>query len=141
MANKNLTDLTARTATADSDLIHVNSGGTDYKETKANFLSDIKSSITSLNSSLTNSKLHNADKTFQNVAIGSSLYADLGVIESEFSIPAGSYIVSAFVRGWSQNPGALSLVVSSNGTHLYLMCSAQGTVGSVTVRVWYCATN
>lgn len=38
MANKSLTDLTERTATADSDLIHVNSGGTDYKETKANFL-------------------------------------------------------------------------------------------------------
>ena len=141
MANKNLTDLTARTATADSDLLHVNSGGTDYKETKANFLSNITSSISSINSSLTNSKLHNADNTFTNVSIGSSLYADLGVIESVFSIPAGSYIVSAFVRGWSQNPGALSLVVSSNGTHLYLMCSAQGTVGSVTVRVWYCATN
>lgn len=38
MANKSLTDLTARTATADSDLLHINSGGTDYKETKANFL-------------------------------------------------------------------------------------------------------
>lgn len=38
MANKSLTDLTARTATADTDLIHVNSGGTDYKETKFNFL-------------------------------------------------------------------------------------------------------
>lgn len=38
MANKSVVDLTARTATADSDLIHVNSGGTDYKETKANFL-------------------------------------------------------------------------------------------------------
>lgn len=38
MANKSLTDLTARTATADSDLIHVNSGGTDYKETKSDFL-------------------------------------------------------------------------------------------------------
>lgn len=35
---KNLTQLTARTATADSDLIHVNSGGTDYKETKIDFL-------------------------------------------------------------------------------------------------------
>lgn len=35
---KNLTELTARTATADTDLMHINSGGTDYKETKANFL-------------------------------------------------------------------------------------------------------
>lgn len=41
MANKSLTDLTARTATADSDLIHVNSGGTDYKETKANFSANL----------------------------------------------------------------------------------------------------
>ena len=38
MANKSLTDLTARTATADSDLLHINSEGTDYKETKIDFL-------------------------------------------------------------------------------------------------------
>lgn len=38
MANKSLTDLTERTATATTDLIHVNSGGTDYKEKKLNFL-------------------------------------------------------------------------------------------------------
>lgn len=36
--DQSLLDLTARTATADSDLIHVNSGGTDYKETKQDFL-------------------------------------------------------------------------------------------------------
>lgn len=41
MANKSLTDLTARTATADSDLLHINSGGTDYKETKANFSANL----------------------------------------------------------------------------------------------------
>ena len=41
MANKSLTDLTARTATADSDLLHINSGGTDYKETKADFADDL----------------------------------------------------------------------------------------------------
>lgn len=52
MANTSLPNLTERTATANSDLIHVNSGGTDYKETKANFLSDVNSSITSLNNSL-----------------------------------------------------------------------------------------
>lgn len=57
MANKSLTDLTARTATADTDLIHVNSGGTDYKETKANFLSNITSDISSINSSLTKSSV------------------------------------------------------------------------------------
>ena len=35
---QSLLDLAARTATADSDLIHVNSGGVDYKESKADFL-------------------------------------------------------------------------------------------------------
>lgn len=35
---QNLTDLASRTATADTDLIHVNSGGTDYKQEKINFL-------------------------------------------------------------------------------------------------------
>ena len=38
---KNVIQLTARTATADSDILHVNSGGTDYKQTKANFTKDI----------------------------------------------------------------------------------------------------
>ena len=54
MANTSLPNLTERTATANSDLIHVNSGGTDYKETKGNFLSDVNSSISALNSSLAN---------------------------------------------------------------------------------------
>lgn len=54
MANTSLPNLTERTATANSDLIHVNSGGTDYKETKGNFLSDVNSSISALNNSLTN---------------------------------------------------------------------------------------
>lgn len=55
MANTSLPNLTERTATANTDLIHVNSGGTDYKETKGNFLSDVNSSISALNNSLTNS--------------------------------------------------------------------------------------
>lgn len=35
---QNLPDIPERTATAGTDLIHVNSGGSDYKQTKANFL-------------------------------------------------------------------------------------------------------
>ena len=35
---QNLPDIPERTATADTDLIHVNSGGSDYKQTKINFL-------------------------------------------------------------------------------------------------------
>jgi len=54
MANTSLPNLTERTATANTDLIHVNSGGTDYKETKGNFLSDVNSSINSLNNSFAN---------------------------------------------------------------------------------------
>lgn len=40
---KNLSELPARTTTADTDLIHVNTNGTnnDYKQTKANFLQDV----------------------------------------------------------------------------------------------------
>lgn len=38
MAKKSLTDLTSRTDTAATDLMHINSGGTDYKQTKDNFL-------------------------------------------------------------------------------------------------------
>ena len=45
MANQSLVDLTERTATANTDLIHVNSGGSDYKQTKANFLADYVSEI------------------------------------------------------------------------------------------------
>lgn len=140
---KNLYNLTAVTTVNDSDLLHVNQGSvsSDKKVTKQNLLKEVNSSITSLNNSLTNGKLHNADHYFSNISVGSALYVDLGDIESVFGIPAGSYIVSAFIRGWSGNPGALSLVVSSNGKNLYLMCSATGTVSSVTVRVWYCATN
>lgn len=53
MANKSLTDLTARTTTEDSDLLHVNSGGTDYKETKLNFLQGNIYKIFSKESNLT----------------------------------------------------------------------------------------
>jgi len=38
LPDKSLTDLSERTATANTDLLHVNSGGTDYKQTKANLL-------------------------------------------------------------------------------------------------------
>ncbi len=38
VARKALTDLEERTGTAYDDLMHVNSGGSDYKETKRNFL-------------------------------------------------------------------------------------------------------
>ena len=54
MANTSLPDLTQRTTTASGDLIHVNSGGTDYKQTKASFTSDLAKEISfSTSSTLT----------------------------------------------------------------------------------------
>ena len=57
MANQSLTDLTARTSTADTDLIHVNSGGTDYKQAKSDFTKDIVTKITFNNTSLLTSQV------------------------------------------------------------------------------------
>ena len=53
---KNLYNLAAVTTVNDSDLLHVNQGSvsSDKKVTKANLLKEVNSSITSLNSSLTN---------------------------------------------------------------------------------------
>lgn len=47
---KNLSELPARTATADSDLLHINTGGgnNDYKMTRANFLSAVTTDIANL---------------------------------------------------------------------------------------------
>ena len=51
---QNLPDIPERTATADTDLVHVNSGGSDYKQTKANFTSDLAKEISfSTSSTLT----------------------------------------------------------------------------------------
>ena len=109
MANKNLTDLTARTATADSDLIHVNSGGTDYKETKANFLSNITSSISSINSSLARFSV----KSISVAAGGSASIADLFSTGGVYFVMIGS---SGLVLN---NACACYFVNKYNGT-LYL---------------------
>lgn len=53
MANKSLTDLTALTTTADSDLVHVNRGGTDYKQEKIDFMNGNLSVAFSFSSLLT----------------------------------------------------------------------------------------
>lgn len=224
MANKNLTDLTARTATADSDLIHVNSGGVDYKETKVNFLQGdfnhvfannsllttqvnslpigtyigkiasythqsetgvpvndnfyvyahvyssadayvsirrtygdeeyiaVKSGgtwgswaktpnraeITSLNNSLANSCLRKADHYFSgSFTVNSSGYVLLGSIPSSFGVTISDFYVTFLIRGWSGGSGALSLVVGSNGTDLYLTSAPGTTVTGITVRLWY----
>ena len=51
---QSILDLAARTATAYSDLIHVNSGGSDYKQAKSDFVSDLAQEVTfNTSSSLT----------------------------------------------------------------------------------------
>ena len=51
MANRSLLDLTELTTTADTDLLHVNSGGTDYKESKEKFVQDLAQRTTFVNTS------------------------------------------------------------------------------------------
>lgn len=141
MANKSLTDLTARTATADSDLIHVNSGGTDYKETKANFLSNITSSISSINSSLANTSLKYSDHTYTGTFTpNSSGYVKLGSIPTDFGVSINNYFVGFLIRGWSGGQGALTLAIGSNGTDLYLLSSSTTSVTSINIRMWYVPT-
>lgn len=54
---KNLTELAERTATADTDLMHINSGGTDYKETKENFIKNLCKEATFNNTSTLTSQI------------------------------------------------------------------------------------
>lgn len=131
MANKNLTDLTARTATADSDLIHVNSGGTDYKETKANFLSNITSSISSINSSLAKSSVSVTPVSGVTVNANSSILVDGIVIlnlrittSSVFS--AGSSLLTCPAPKTTLSGGSGAVAVTTNNTSVAAVVSAQG---------------
>lgn len=112
MANKNLTDLTARTATADSDLIHVNSGGTDYKETKANFLSNITSSISSINSSLANIGTRNVTYYASNAIAATFSYTGVS-----FTITKKS-IVRADLYYTYSSPQEIAICGSASGNQI-----------------------
>lgn len=94
---KNLYNLTPVTAVNDSDLLHVNQGSvsSDKKVTKANLLKEVNSSITSLNSSLTQSLLSSVTK---HASISS-------VIRSPYSV-VGNVVVGSvvFVVGSSAIP-------------------------------------
>lgn len=147
MANTSLPNLTERTATANTDLIHVNSGGTDYKETKANFLSDVNSSISALNNSLANIRTNGQflgymDKYTTNISISSdNSYARIGDVYDDFGVPSGAYITNFSIRGWSGASGTLMLMAGSDGKTIYVMSNKAGTIGSITVRVWYAILN
>lgn len=105
MPNQSLTDLTERSATADTDLIHVNSGGTDYKETKANFLSNITSSISSINSSLSNK-------------VTVATY-NLGANSTCYLTHAGSVLLFTDRSGlWSEGTASRTLAVLVNNNNI-----------------------
>lgn len=234
MANTSLPDLTERTATSDSDLIHVNSGGSDYKQTKANFTSDLakeisfstsstltsqidalnpgayygfilsyghqtatgmpydvnffvnvqkydsnnctvhaiargtnsrkwtinkanswgswiedpsRDEISALNNSLANIRTNGQflgyrDKYTTNISISyDNSYAKIGDVYDDFGIPSGAYVISFNIRGWSGASGTLMLTTGSDGRTIYVMSNKAGTIGSITVRVWYAILN
>lgn len=137
---KNLYNLTAVTTVNDSDLLHVNQGSvsSDKKVTKQNLLKEVNSSISSINNSLTNSCLRKADHYFSgSFTTNSSGYVLLGSIPSSFDVTISDFYVTFLIRGWSGGTGALSLVVGSNGTDLYLTSTPGTTVTGITVRLWY----
>lgn len=135
MANTSLPNLTERTATANSDLIHVNSGGTDYKETKANFLSDVNASINSLNNSLANK---------------SSIKYINGTENVTFTIPASGYyqlqrpdavqgknVFAIAVVSWGSNTGAFWIMPYGTSTYDYVVGTSGVQVKNLRVRYWY----
>lgn len=99
--------------------------------------------LTSLNSGLTNVKTLNGmfgykDRTVSNIAISSDNgYANLGNVYSDWQVPANAYIISFYVRGWTSSPGTFSLASSSDGRSLYVISTKAGTIGNLSIRVWY----
>lgn len=99
--------------------------------------------LTSLNNGLTNVRTLNGmfgykDRTVSNIAISSDNgYANLGDVYSNWGLPSGSYILGFYVRGWSSAPGTFSLASSSDGRSLYTYCAKAGTIGYLSIRVWY----
>jgi len=131
MANTSLPNLTERTATANTDLIHVNSGGTDYKETKANFLSDVNSSISALNNSLT--KYYDTG-AYPDITIGSNH-------EASFDKPSavvGKQIVAINILSWSSATGAFFIAGMYDAqTKFFVGGDAGVVIKGLNLRVWY----
>ena len=119
VARKALTDLEERTGTAYDDLMHVNSGGSDYKETKRNFLKgDLYYNFD--NTTLITTQLENLPN---GTYIGS---IDSYGHQAETGVPANnSYYVYARKTGGSNM--FISLVgVSQAGYEYYKIKSTQG---------------
>ena len=126
MANQSLTDLTARTSTADSDLIHVNASGTDYKQTKQNFISDLAQEVTFTTSSTLTSQVNTivsnkgAGYYFGKIASYGSQSAT-GVPEND------NYYVE--VVAWDSNNAKLT-VASTSVDKVFDLWKGGGTWGS-----------
>jgi hypothetical protein len=81
--------------------------------------------------------LHHSDLTVTSIRIASDGgYAAVGTL-ADFGITVNNYVTGFNIRGWSGAPGALSLVASTSGQTIYVMCSKAGTIPSLTVRLWY----
>lgn len=133
---KNLTDLTERTTTADTDLLHINSGGTDYKETKANFLKG-ELYYTFDNTSLLTTQVENLPATATYFGVISS-YGH----QTETGVPTNSsYYVKAtkaangyaYVEIWSTSNAETNHYINtqSNGTWTGWISSIRGGLATI----------
>jgi hypothetical protein len=99
--------------------------------------------LTSLNNGLTSIKtlddfIGYKDRTVSNISISSDNgYASLGNVYTDWGLPSGAYVLGFYVRGWSVSPGTFSLASSSDGRVLYVISTKAGTIGQLTIRVWY----
>ena len=118
---KNLYNLTAVTTVNDSDLLHVNQGGvsSDKKVTKQNLLKEVNSSISSINSSLTN--------TFRELSNGMSG----GTLT--FNIGAASRILLMSFGAGTSVMGMWLINNTTSGTSVTLETIKQGSGLTLTV--------
>lgn len=110
--DQSLLDLTARTATADSDLIHVNSEGTDYKETKLDFLQGGLAVDWATDSLLTSQVNALPKGSYFGVILSNNHQTETGVPQN------ASYYVHAF--NYSNASGIIYLTQMNNGDCYYI---------------------
>lgn len=124
MPNQSLVDLTERTATADTDLIHVNSGGSDYKQTKQKFLRGNFAHQFANNSTLTSQ----LDTLASEVVFG-TIHGDISSNghQTETGMPVNSN-GTVFARIFST--GQMSVSFFPNATSDEYVIFKQGTWGT-----------
>jgi hypothetical protein len=149
MANKSLTDLTARTATADSDLIHVNSGGTDYKQSKSDFMHGSLARNFEVTSALTSQ----VDALPIDASYFGCLWNYGHVSVTGMPINALSYVKAvransdqfAFIEVWSalDPDGQHYIVCKNNGTweSSWTKCASKAEITSLNNSYYRCIGN